>query len=680
MNENQQRHLLVTFQHMDNLLSEAERIMATAGSASPFQEYWQDTTPIQRKVTHDYVARFRETMRRILEELEIPPRQPISGALWAARGRVGFASIAIAEIQPQHMRGYGKLSDEDARKMEKIVAELNADLNRIRDYFAQGATADLQSRIQRLEQTRDEVKLLRELDRIITAHGLVEFRQPLAALLERLESTTFEIGVFGRVSSGKSSLLNYLLEQNVLPVGVTPVTPVPLRIGFGNSPEGIIEFADSTPQQISLNELAEFSSEQQNPSNRKHVSRIQIRFPAKRLRDGVTFVDTPGLGSLATTGAEETVAYLPKCDLGIVLLDAGGSLNHEDLVVVQSLYRAGATAMVLISKVDLLSHKDRERMETYVHQHLLSEVNLALPVHLVSVVGDHAHLCGSWFEHELKPLLDSHREATATSLRRKAGLLREAVVDALHLRLDSARERKTLPQTEESNRAVEELRAARAVLESTERSGRNIAYNFRELVPVATRTIATDIVAFWQDGINSSNVRETVGASLKRFICQKSSIVLQSVERVRSQLSEALRRADVAAGSRNDRAQPSPDELPAPAGLPVFDVASQTQRLALEKPSLALLLGKRALLRFAESRISEQLNESLSEFLKLAGTRLETWHAERLASLRAAFEARAGIYRAVLTQGQPAAITAETEGQVRADLAVLGNWGGSKRD
>jgi hypothetical protein len=212
LNENHQRHLLSTFQYADNLLSEAEHIMASAGSASPFQEYSQDTTPIQRKVTHDYIVRVREAMRRILEELKVPLRPPISGALWAARGHFNFAGIAIAEIAPEHMRGYGLLSDEDARAMDRIVAELNAELNRIRDYLAQGTTADLQARLLRLEQTRDEVRLLRELDRIIAAHGLVEFRNTLAMLLDRLETTSFEIGIFGRVSSGKSSLLNQLLE------------------------------------------------------------------------------------------------------------------------------------------------------------------------------------------------------------------------------------------------------------------------------------------------------------------------------------------------------------------------------------------------------------------------------------------------------------------------------------
>jgi len=36
MNDNHQRHLLVTFRHIDSLLSEAEHLLAAAGSASPF--------------------------------------------------------------------------------------------------------------------------------------------------------------------------------------------------------------------------------------------------------------------------------------------------------------------------------------------------------------------------------------------------------------------------------------------------------------------------------------------------------------------------------------------------------------------------------------------------------------------------------------------------------------------
>ena len=140
MNENHQRHLLSTFRYVDNLLSDAERIMAAAGSASPFQQYSQDATPIQRQVTHDHILRVREAMRRILGELNIPLNPPISSALWAARGHLNFAGIAIAEISPKHMRGYGQLSEQDAQVLDRIVAELNAELSRISDYLAGGTT------------------------------------------------------------------------------------------------------------------------------------------------------------------------------------------------------------------------------------------------------------------------------------------------------------------------------------------------------------------------------------------------------------------------------------------------------------------------------------------------------------------------------------------------------------
>jgi hypothetical protein len=145
-------------------------------------------------------------------------------------------------------------------------------------------------------------------------------------LLDRIESAAFEVAVFGRVSSGKSSLLNYVLQTDVLPIGVTPVTAIPTRISHGPVAQAGIEFAEAQPQIISLPELPEFATEQKNPGNKKHVTRIFVKLPSDRLAEGVTFVDTPGLGSLAIAGAEETIAYLPRCDLGIVLIDASAGL------------------------------------------------------------------------------------------------------------------------------------------------------------------------------------------------------------------------------------------------------------------------------------------------------------------------------------------------------------------
>jgi GTP-binding protein EngB required for normal cell division len=158
------------------------------------------------------------------------------------------------------------------------------------------------------------------------------------------------------------------LQTDVLPIGVTPVTAIPTRISHGPVAEAGIEFAEAQPRIISLFELPEFATEQKNPGNKKHVTRIFVKLPSDRLAEGVTFVDTPGLGSLAVAGAEETIAYLPRCDLGIVLIDASAGLTQDDLVVVQALYQAGASAMILISKADLFRVADRQQMISYVRR------------------------------------------------------------------------------------------------------------------------------------------------------------------------------------------------------------------------------------------------------------------------------------------------------------------------
>jgi hypothetical protein len=324
--EHHQRHVRTTFQYIDKLLSEAEHTMTDAGSPSPFRRHSDDTTPIQRKVTHDYIVRIREAMRRVMEELRIPPPEPHSGAVWAAAINLMYCSISLNELTPERMCAYGPLSSKAADKLDRIRAELDGLVAKLRTYLGRGAGGDLQQRLQQLGKTSDEIRLLSEIERIVTAHGLVEFRGTLGMLLDRMESAAFEVGVFGRVSSGKSSLLNYILQTDVLPIGVTPVTAIPTRISHGPVAETGIEFAEAQPQIIPLSELPEFATEQKNPGNKKHVTRIFVKLPSDRLAEGVTFVDTPGLGSLAVAGAEETIAYLPRCDLGIVLIDASAVL------------------------------------------------------------------------------------------------------------------------------------------------------------------------------------------------------------------------------------------------------------------------------------------------------------------------------------------------------------------
>src|SRR6266699_3050182 len=141
--EYHQRHVRTTFQYIDKLISEAEHTMTDASSPSPFQRHSDDTTPVQRKVTHDYISRIREAMRRVMEELNIPPPEPHSGAVWAAAINLMYCSISLNELTPKRMRAYGPLSPEEAQKLDGIRAELDGLVGKLRGYLGKGAGGDL---------------------------------------------------------------------------------------------------------------------------------------------------------------------------------------------------------------------------------------------------------------------------------------------------------------------------------------------------------------------------------------------------------------------------------------------------------------------------------------------------------------------------------------------------------
>ncbi len=668
VNDNHQRHLLVTLRHMDNLLSEAERVLTSAGSASPLAEYTQDSTPVQRKVIHDYIQRVRTAMARAMADLNLPRPAPVCGALWAARGHVTFASIAVAEMEPKRMCGYGALADGDVKTINGVVAELNAALGRLTGYLDRGPAGDLEQRLQRLEQTGDEVALLRELGRVITAHGLVDFRGALAMLLERMENGAFEIGIFGRVSSGKSSLLNHLLGAEVLPAGVTPVTAVPTRVRHGPRPRAVIEFAEGKPIEVELSRLAEFSTEQQNPGNAKHVARIQVELPAARLRDGVTFVDTPGLGSLATSGAEETMAYLPRCDLGLVLVDAASTLTHEDLAVVQALYQSGARAMVLESKADMLRPVERQQTLTYAQQQLATQLGVPAPVHLISVVGAEAKLCDQWFERELKPALESHHEQAAASLKRKVGALREAVVKTLEARLQIRMAGTAAAPGAGVAEAVTALRQADALLEAGENDAAKLVDQLADAAPALVEIAATELAdAWWQHPMSPAESAASCAATLTRALAGHTVKVVDRLESLRRQLEQTLtvaRQASWACGSVSE-------PLPRPSGLPVFDSAAVTSKLALRSPRLLRLLGTPLLRRPVRSRLHGQLGDSLAEALGDYRRRLRQWLRQTLVELRAAFHAHAGPLRAQLDPRESVAGSETSPANLAEDLRVL---------
>jgi GTP-binding protein EngB required for normal cell division len=662
LNETQQRHLLIHVQYADKLLSEIEEILTAASSKSPFPQYQVDVTPAQGKVIQDYIARIRAQMLRVLEGQQIAVPGPQFGAIHCIRVTLAFVRIALTEIGPTYMRGSGEVSASLAADLNGLVTELNTLVDKLNAYLVQGFGQDLGVRLAKLDWAGDQAALLRKIERIISTHGLVEFRSKLALILDRLETRRFEIAVFGRVSSGKSSLLNHIFQVGVLPVGVNPITAVPTRLVSGPEPRLTVAFADRRVEHLEVSALPDFVTEQRNPSNSKGVTRIVVELPARRLSEGIVFVDTPGLGSLATSGAAETRAYLPQCDLGVVLINAGSTLSEEDLATIQALYEAGVPASVLLSKADLLAQPDRESALAYITEQIRQHLGLTLAVWPVSVLGESAALLDAWFEEQIAPLYERHQQLADESVRRKIAALRESVEAALRSKLD--RVEGTRPSDAEALRQVEkELRRTAGRIPEETSACLRATDDVEKLAPVALREAASRIVARWRQGQNAE--AGIVTAAVMETAASAGNQLYASLDGLARELTAALQQA---AQQLDVTDIPQEQELVlALREMPQLDFGGEPVPL---RRSPFVSVARPLVQARVESQLRRLLGREVSEAFRSYRRLLEAWVRRAIAGMQARFDSHADTYRAQLGRllSSPEA-SPETADAIRRDLA-----------
>jgi len=642
LNPYQANRLRITCQYIDKLLGEIEGILATTTSKAAFPRYSADILPAQRRTIEDYIARVRGQLVRILEGQGIAREKPSIPASRAVHVMLLSIEIAVEELNPKEMSGYGAVPESVATELNGIMGELSSLVRRFDRYLSEGVGEDLKARLERLDRAGNDLELLAKIEETVRERGLVEFRPSLAAILDRAEDRSFEIAVFGRVSSGKSSLLNAVLETDALPVGVTPITAVPTRIIHAEEASLTVWFSEAPRRKLEVAHLAEFATEQQNPGNVKRVVRLVLAVPSPRLRGGVTFVDTPGLGSLAASGAAETLAYLPKCDLGVVLIDAGSALTADDLQTIMALQQAAIPVNVLLSKADLPGPEDRERIVQYVKQHIASECRLDLAVHPVSVLPSCRDMLNEWFENQIIPLYARSQELRASSLRRKIGALRDSVAAGLEARL-SRGERSTTKSRDAAHAAETLLRKTTGAIEEMRMVSERYAQGAGASVPDAIEEASKRFLHAWSESSYGVVVPgQLVRDCITQFVQVQVRKLQTEITALAGQLETDLRQVAADLGIPD---APGEDEFESLVrGAPVFESASFS--MALSRPRLAGLLGERSAERSVARQISRQLQPpfyaALDAYWRLVGA----WADSVIGQLKHKFEAFAESYRA----------------------------------
>lgn len=216
----------------------------------------------------------------------------------------------------------------------------------------------------------DQLRLVRQG---LLALGRTEAVREIEEVVVKLAEDRFVLAVVGQFKRGKSSLMNAIIGQELLPTGVLPVTSAITILHYGPKPLMIVSRKGlSFPDRRSLGELADFVTERGNPGNSRMVSSVRVELPVDFLRYGIEFVDTPGIGSAIVSNTETTYDFLPQCDAVLFVTAADSPMTGAELECLRFLHPYVAKLFFILNKVDLLKPAEIEETRSYVAQTIQS--------------------------------------------------------------------------------------------------------------------------------------------------------------------------------------------------------------------------------------------------------------------------------------------------------------------
>jgi GTP-binding protein EngB required for normal cell division len=207
--------------------------------------------------------------------------------------------------------------------------------------------------------------VLRSIGELSRRHSQEVIGREAESLLERAAEGRFFLAVVGQFKRGKSTLINALLGAPLLPTGVVPVTAVVTIVEYGEVTRAFVEQQEGGEKEIPPDAIADFITEERNPRNQRGVSAVVVRYPSPLLGQGVSLVDTPGVGSVFALNSAATHSFVPKIDAALVVLGADVPISADELDLVKRIQREVRDFVFVLNKADLVEPGAREETAAF---------------------------------------------------------------------------------------------------------------------------------------------------------------------------------------------------------------------------------------------------------------------------------------------------------------------------
>ncbi|XP_066024050.1 uncharacterized protein [Pocillopora verrucosa] len=190
---------------------------------------------------------------------------------------------------------------------------------------------------------------LQSMDRKV--HALLEqnignLKEKIASHKQNLLRKEYIVLVAGETSSGKSTLLNLILGEQLLPYSVLSTTSTICELRYGDTPKLVAHFknkelGDTTKtvvldepseasEQSYLQQISEFVHLKTNREKGSDYEKIELFWPHNLLKENIVIVDSPGIGE-STIMDDIVKGYLPEVFAFIYVIksDNAGGIQRD---------------------------------------------------------------------------------------------------------------------------------------------------------------------------------------------------------------------------------------------------------------------------------------------------------------------------------------------------------------
>ncbi|RIN18372.1 dynamin family protein, partial [Staphylococcus warneri] len=199
----------------------------------------------------------------------------------------------------------------------------------------------------------EQLDILYKLKKEVEKSNNTALLNTINQVIKKVYKNQFTMSFVGHFSAGKSTLINLLLEQDILPSSPVPTTSNTAIVSVSDT-EDII--ANLPNQQYT--KLKTYDEVKQMNRQNIDVESVEINFQSDKFDKGFTFQDTPGVDSNVATHQTTTEQFMYTSNVLFYTVDYNHVQSALNFQFMKRINEVGIPVVFIINQID--KHNDYE--------------------------------------------------------------------------------------------------------------------------------------------------------------------------------------------------------------------------------------------------------------------------------------------------------------------------------